>query len=659
MAHRRHLPDLPALVRRQLGRRHRRPARHHARASTTSSTLGVDALWLSPFQRSPQKDAGYDVADYCDVDPLFGTLADFDDLLAAAHGRGIRVIVDLVPNHSSDQHVWFQAGPRRGARAAAERARYMFRDGKGEHGELPPNNWESVFGGPAWTRVDRGRRHARPVVPAPVRLVAARLRLVERRGARGVPRHPALLARPRRRRLPRRRRARPHQGRRPARLHPARRGRLDGRRRGRRARTGARTACTTSTATGTSCSPSTTATARCAPRRGCPRSTKTALWVRPDEMHQAFNFAYLETGWDAAAAARRHRRVAARLRRASARRARGCSPTTTSCATPRASRSPPRTRRATASARDSAGKPIADVGLRRARAATALMLALPGSAYLYQGEELGLPEVVDLPDAARQDPTWFRTDGERYGRDGCRVPIPWTADAPAYGFSPTGESWLPQPAEWAHARPRRAGRRPGLDPGALPHAARGAPRARSRRGHARVARRATATDVVAFRNGDVTVVANIGATRDRRCRDGSVIAASGPIDGDELCRSTPPSGSSDDQGATARPRERLERSDDVVSIDEVARLAGVSTATVSRALSGRGHVSDADARPRRGRREDARLRRLVVGVEPGVRAHPQHRRARAVPRPLVLQHGAQRHRRRRSCGAGTTSRCTT
>ncbi len=70
--------------------------------------LGVDAVWLSPFYRSPQKDAGYDVADYCDVDPLFGTLADFDEMLAAAHDRGIRVIVDLVPNHSSDRHVWFQ-----------------------------------------------------------------------------------------------------------------------------------------------------------------------------------------------------------------------------------------------------------------------------------------------------------------------------------------------------------------------------------------------------------------------------------------------------------------------------------------------------------------------------------------------------------------------
>ena len=116
------------------------------------SDLGIDAIWLSPFMTSPQKDAGYDVADYCDVDPLFGTLADFDEMLAAAHDRGIRVIVDLVPNHSSDQHPWFQAALA-AAPGSRERARYMFRDGKGEHGELPPNNWQSVFGGPAWTRV--------------------------------------------------------------------------------------------------------------------------------------------------------------------------------------------------------------------------------------------------------------------------------------------------------------------------------------------------------------------------------------------------------------------------------------------------------------------------------------------------------------------------
>ena len=113
--------------------------------------LGVDAVWLSPFYKSPQADAGYDVADYRDVDPIFGSLADFDALLERAHELGLKVIVDLVPNHSSDEHVWFQAALA-AAPGSPERARYIFRDGRGENGELPPNNWESCFRGPAWTR---------------------------------------------------------------------------------------------------------------------------------------------------------------------------------------------------------------------------------------------------------------------------------------------------------------------------------------------------------------------------------------------------------------------------------------------------------------------------------------------------------------------------
>ena len=113
--------------------------------------LGVDAIWLSPFYRSPQKDAGYDVSDYCDVDPIFGTLAEAETLITTAHDLGLRIIVDVVPNHSSDQHAWFQAALAAGP-GSPERERYMFHDGHGETGELPPNNWESVFGGPAWSR---------------------------------------------------------------------------------------------------------------------------------------------------------------------------------------------------------------------------------------------------------------------------------------------------------------------------------------------------------------------------------------------------------------------------------------------------------------------------------------------------------------------------
>jgi len=151
------------------------------------------------------------------------------------------------------------------------------------------------------------------------------------------------------------------------------------------------------------------------------------------------------------------------------------------------------------------------VGLRRARAATALMLALPGGAYLYQGEELGLPEAIELPDSARQDPTWFRTRGRKYGRDGCRVPIPWEADAPAFGFSPTGAAWLPQPAEWAAlARDRQRG-----VPGSTLTMYQDALRLRRRERLGSGALEwlpafARSTTVVAFRNRGIVVVANLG-----------------------------------------------------------------------------------------------------------------------------------------------------
>jgi alpha-glucosidase len=173
---------------------------------------------------------------------------------------------------------------------------------------------------------------------------------------------------------------------------------------------------------------------------------------------------------------------------------------------------------------DSVAKPLPALGLRRARAATSLMLGLPGSAYVYQGEELGLPEDVTLPDAARQDPTWFRTNHERYGRDGCRVPIPWEAALPAYGFSPTGKSWLPQPADWAvFARDGQdgvAGSTLELYRLALKL------RAEHRLGLGTLEwLPGYADDVVAYRNGAVTVLANLGST-DVELPAGTVLCAS-------------------------------------------------------------------------------------------------------------------------------------
>jgi alpha-glucosidase len=486
--------------------------------------LGVDALWLSPFQRSPQKDAGYDVADYCDVDPLFGTLADFDTMLAEAHGRGIRIIVDLVPNHSSDQHEWFQAALAAGP-GSRERARYLFREGKGKAGQLPPNNWESVFGGPAWTRVIEadgtpGQWYlhlfdtSQPDFDWSNEDVRAEFRRILRfwldRGVDGFRvdvAHGLIKADGLPDYTPPEDAASmggeeddvPYWGQ-PA-VHDVYRDwheiltEYDGDR------------------------------ALCA-EAWRPTPDDTALWVRSDEMHQAFNFPYLTTEWDAAEL----RAVIDESLRAFA--AVGA-PSTWVLSNHDVVRHASRLALSAENPQGhgigplSPGKPIADLGLRRARAATAVMLALPGSAYIFQGEELGLPEAVDLPDESRQDPTWFRTAGERYGRDGCRVPVPWNSTEPAYGFSPTGESWLPQPASWASlARDLQDGddtstlslyrtllaarRAHQLGAGALKWIA-GYP-----------------ADVLAFRNGNVTVIANIGQTP-IPLPHGNVIAASEPI----------------------------------------------------------------------------------------------------------------------------------
>jgi alpha-glucosidase len=448
--------------------------------------LGIDAIWLSPFYTSPQRDAGYDVADYCDVDPLFGTLDDFDRMLAEAHALGIRVIIDLVPNHSSEQHRWFQAALAAGP-GSEERARYLFRDGRGEHGELPPNNWQSVFGGPAWTRIAEAHGQpgqwylhlfdsSQPDFDWTNRWVHEQfldvLRFWLDRGAdgfrvdvaHGMTKADGL----------------------PDWNPPAEGGSMGGGSSLDDASTsddvlGAGTATLEPAISGEE-----TADSPGAPYWGqdsvheiyrewralldtydgdrvlCAEAwvdplDKVALWVRPDEMHQAFNFAYLQTPWEAVAL---RQVIDASLAAFSSVGA----PSTWVLSNHDVVRHASRLALTAENLQghgigpNTPGLPDPALGLRRARAATALMLALPGSAYIYQGEELGLPEVIDLPDDARQDPTWFRTNGERYGRDGCRVPIPWEANAPAAGFSPTGASWLPQPTGWgAFARESQSG----------------------------------------------------------------------------------------------------------------------------------------------------------------------------------------------------------
>ncbi|MCX5196938.1 glycoside hydrolase family 13 protein [Streptomyces sp. NBC_00249] len=379
--------------------------------------LGVDAVWLTPFYVSPQADGGYDVADYRAVDPLFGDLADADDLVRAAHALGLRVIVDVVPNHTSERHPWFLAAL---ADEPGARGRYLFRPGRGADGAEPPNDWESVFGGPAWARVPDGDWYLHLFAPEQPDLdwenpevaeeFASVLRFWLDLGvdgfrvdvAHGMVKAPGLPdigrgaqatligTEP----LPFFDQDGVHE------IHRSWRRLLD-------SYEGQRIGVAEAWA---------------------PTSERLALYVRPDELHQAFNFRFLNCPWDPAA-------MRTVIDESLAATASVGAPTTWVLSNHDVVRHVTRY----------GGGPR---GLARGRAAALLMLALPGSAYVYQGEELGLPEVSDLPDEARQDPAFHRSAGQEGLRDGCRVPIPWSGQEAPYGFGPSG-SWLPQPAGWA------------------------------------------------------------------------------------------------------------------------------------------------------------------------------------------------------------------
>ena len=407
------------------------------------ASLGIDAIWLSPFMRSPQKDAGYDVSDYTDVDPLFGTLADFDAMVGRAHELGLRVLVDLVPNHTSDQHKWFQAALA-APKGSPERAFYHFKEGKGLDGELPPNNWLSMFGGPAWTRVEDGSWYchlfdsSQPDLnwenPAVQEAFEEILRFWLDRGVDGfrvdqphamgkvdgLPDHPD--------------------------VDRAGAGFIEGEpsppmwfqesvhsifRRWRQildSYPGER--------------------AMCGEAYVLPLSFM-ALWVRNDEFHQTFNFRYLDSEW-------KPEILFASINESFKAFDEVGAPSTWVLSNHDIIRHATRmggvVGRPTAS--DGIGpndpQPDRELGLRRARGATLFTLGLPGSTYLYQGEELGLPEHTTIAEEFRQDPTFFRTGGKRVGRDGCRVPLPWESGAGASnGFNETGKAWIPQPAIYA------------------------------------------------------------------------------------------------------------------------------------------------------------------------------------------------------------------
>ncbi|GAB3213454.1 glycoside hydrolase family 13 protein [Marinactinospora thermotolerans] len=408
------------------------------------ASLGVDAVWLSPFYPSPWADGGYDVADFRDVDPLLGTLADFDELVAAAHGHGIKVIVDIVPNHTSEQHPWFRealAAPP----GSPARERYIFRDGRGPDGSLPPSNWESRFGGPAWTRLPDGQWYlhlfareqpdlnwTNPEVRAEFVDI---LRFWSRRGVDGfridvanslfkdlneplrdvvvIPKGSGLediAANP----------DHPHWDR--PEVHEVYREwrqvfeEFD--------------------------------PPRVAVAEAWLPNDRLVRYLRPDELHQAFNFEFLRCPWDATA----YRRVidASIAFTASVGTVATWVLSNHDVVRPVSVLGLPTGTDLNAWLLSDGAEPPADVelGRRRARAAALLELALPGSTYVYQGEELGLPEVADLPAEVLQDPQWERTGHTAKGRDGCRVPIPWERSGPSLGFG-QAPGWLPQPPGWA------------------------------------------------------------------------------------------------------------------------------------------------------------------------------------------------------------------
>ena len=410
--------------------------------------LGVDAIWLTPFYPSPLADGGYDVSDYFAVDPRLGTMADFDALVKDGEALQIRVIVDLVPNHCSSAHPLFRAALA-AAPGSRERARFIFRDGRGPGGDLPPNNWPSSFGGSAWTRVtepdgrpgqwylhlfDSGQpdwNWRDPDIPP---MFARVIRFWLDHGAAGLrvdvahglfkdpdlpddpePDRTYLLNMP----SPYRHRPEVHEIYRswrvildsyPATVFPG-------------ARTAVGEVWYDSPAT-------------------------LRPYLAPDGLPQVFNFQLILAGWNAAAF---RAAIDGVLTLADGSRApwvignhdvprpvsryqldEGFTPQTIERLM-------------------TIGHARAAVGARRARAAALLLLALPGSAYIYQGEELGLPEVTDIPASARQDPRFHNTAGRSPGRDGCRVPLPWSRGGSDFGFSEVDDPaapWLPQPHGW-------------------------------------------------------------------------------------------------------------------------------------------------------------------------------------------------------------------
>jgi len=485
--------------------------------------LGVDAIWFSPWYPSPRSDAGYDVADYRSIDPAFGTLADADALIAEGHALGIRTIIDVVPNHCSDRHRWFQAALAAGP-GSPERERFWFRPGRGPGGDLPPNDWRSIFGGPAWTRTTApdgtpGQWYLHLFAPEQPDFNWASpevrqefediLRFWFDRGVDGVRiDSAALLAK-----------------------DPA----LPG---------AAGPSAYTDRDDVHDIYRAWRKVADEYPDRvligevWLPDAARLARYLRRDELHTVFNFPYLCCPWDAA-------ELRAVIDSTLEFHAAASAPPTWVLSNHDVDRHVSRYGRSDSSfgldRRDHSQPVDLDLGTRRARAAALLTMALPGSVYLYQGEELGLWEVEDIPDELRQDPIWHRTGGADPGRDGSRVPLPWSGLDPPFGFSPPAasrEPWLPQPKEWRdltveaqsrEAQSREAG--PG-DAGSMLALYRRALRLRRAEFGAGAAMSwlPAPGGVLAFDRGGVACVANLSPVP-VELPAGEILLASGPASG--------------------------------------------------------------------------------------------------------------------------------
>jgi alpha-glucosidase len=390
--------------------------------------LGVDAIWFTPWYVSPLADGGYDVADYRAIDPSFGSLAEAERLILEARQLGIRTIVDIVPNHVSDQHPWFQAALAAGP-GSPERARFWFHPGRGKDGNEMPNGWVSNFSGPAWTRTQNpdgtpgewylhlfsarqpDLNWSHPDVRAEHEAV---LRFWFDRGVAGVRIDSAMLLMkdPALPEVP----AAPGPGEHPNtdrdELHEIYR----------RWRTIADSYSDARILVG---------------ELWLADIERFAKYLRPDELHTAFNFDFLARPWDAAS-------LKESIDSTLAAHAPVGAPATWVLSNHDVTRPVTRYGQEDSSfafATRRAGVPTdLELGRKRARAAALLCAALPGSLYIYQGEELGLDEVQDLPADQLQDPMYLRSGGTDPGRDGCRVPLPWAGTCPPFGFSPAGAS---------------------------------------------------------------------------------------------------------------------------------------------------------------------------------------------------------------------------